>query len=150
VRFKRHGVQRLVQRFLFPHLPRLPLVPPARHPPEAHQPVERAEERAHQFVVALLLGVLEQVLDQWLMIAAVERLIEIVEDLPPGPRPTIDLPTVGEGREPLVPPRRPQRVEEPIVLGTEVLVGQQEWITRAHDSPTRCEVLKIRNERAVA
>ena len=91
----------------------------------AHMPVEGDEKRGHQFIVSGCLRLFEQPFHDRLMAGAMERFRDIGERLLPCPGSRVFLPTIGESGQGLWLAHAPQRFDEEVVLGGEVLFRQQ-------------------------
>ena len=101
-------------------------VPPVTHSPlAADQAIERDEEGGHQLVVGFRFRVFEQAFDERMMAGAVERHLQILEDLLAGPGSRILLPAIGQSGEILGIAHCPHTIDEPIVLAGETFIDEQ-------------------------
>jgi len=113
-------------RFCFGTGPeRLALGPRPRSPFAPDEAVERDEEHAHQLVVAVAFGELEEALDERLVAVAVERVGEVIEQGGSGERPRVGDPLRGERPEPVGVVDAAKFVQEPRMPAVEQFLGHR-------------------------
>ncbi len=112
----------------------VPFVPVTRLAGAADGAVQRHQEQAHQFVVAGLLGTLEQSFDQSLVPVGVERLGKVVDQQFSGGGPWVGQPACGKVAEPFGVVNAAQLGHERRVAAPVQLFRQSKG-TKCHDPP---------------
>ena len=114
------------QQHLLVHARAQVVVPaPALAADAAHERIEGRHERRHQFIVTRFFRVLEEALHERLVARAIQRPVEIREELRPRPGARVLLPAIREGGEPLAGIDLPQRVDKAAVVRGEALFDEQ-------------------------